>query len=238
MSEGQRTVVTIDGFSGSGKSTLAARLAERLGFAHFNSGLLYRAAGLLAMERGSNLDDEHSVMGELTRHTISMDFNEGRPQLKIDVAFFQDDGRLQSPEVSEAASKVSRHPVVREYLKQQQRHVFAGRPLVAEGRDMGTVIFPDANLKFFVECNEEIRCERRLAQFLGSNASPEERQRLKNLLKIEILERDQRDRERAISPTIPAKDAIIIDNSGPSLTHLVDTMYDFATQRGLVPKLV
>lgn len=234
-----RIVITVDGFAGSGKTTISRLLAERLQCIHFNSGMLYRVAGLLASDAGASLEDETRVMRVLGKHSISLDLLHNRKTVvRIDGAEFHESDRLTAPETSEAASLVARHKAVRDYLREQQQTVFPGRNLVAEGRDMGTVIFPDAPLKFFIQASEDIRAERRLAQLLPENASISEREELKKALKIEVLDRDFRDRQRENSPTVAAPDAVIIENNGPSLTQIVETMYDFATRRGLVSNLV
>lgn len=235
----KRIVITVDGLAGSGKTAISRALAERLSFVHFNSGAMYRVAGLIVRDAGVSMEDETKVIEVLRRHTISMDIGpNGHGEVRLDHAFFAQNDRLVTPEISEAASMIATHSQVRSFLKEQQQNVFPGQNVVAEGRDMGTVIFPEAPLKFFIDANSEVRAERRLAQLLAPEASPQEREDMKKVLKIEILERDERDQRRAVAPTVPAKDAIIIPNSGPSLTQIIDTMYDLVTQRGLVSNLV
>lgn len=231
----QRKVITVDGLAGSGKTSISRALAKKIGFVHFNSGTMYRVAGLLAMEAGISLEDEAKVIEALSKHTISMDIDKtGEGAVRLDNTFFAQNDRLVVPEVSEAASMVAKHAKVREYLKDQQRTAFSGRSIVAEGRDMGTVIFPDADLKFYIEASADVRAERRLAQLISPEMPEGEKETVKKTLKIEILERDERDQKREAAPAVAAKDAIIIENNTPSLTQIVDSMYDFITQKGLV----
>ncbi len=229
----ERNVITVDGLASSGKSTISRLLAEKIGYVHFNSGLLYRAVGFIALQKGCALTDPNSLKKILTTHKISLELHKNVPTLCVDSAPFATEAELAAPDVSEAASITSQFEVVREPLIHMQHNAFPGRNIVAEGRDMGTVVFPSARLKFFIEATETIRARRRLAQMVGAGASELERSELEKQLKIEILDRDRRDRERKLSPAIPASDAIIIDNSGLSLTQVIQNMYDFASRSGL-----
>lgn len=229
-----RKVVTVDGLASSGKSTISRLLAEKLGFVHFNSGLLYRAVGFIALQKGCSLTDPKALKKILTTHKISLELHNNEPTLCVDSAPFATEAELAAPDVSEAASITSQFEVVREPLIAMQHNAFPGHNIVAEGRDMGTVVFPAAQIKFFVEATETVRAKRRLAQMVGAGATESERLELEKQLKIEILERDKRDRERRLSPAIPASNAIIIDNSGVSLTQVVQNMYDLVSRSGLV----
>lgn len=238
MTEG-RKVITVDGLAGSGKSTLARLLAERLGFVHFSSGLHYRAIGYLALREGLTPEFAAEAAKCLERHRIQLRVDGG---LLIDGAALGDE--LYQPRVSEMTSKFAALPEVRSALVRLQRDVFPGCPLVAEGRDMGTVIFPDANIKFFIEASCEVRVRRRLAQLgyetyeaaLARGLTENELNSLKKDIEIEIIERDARDCQRAIAPTVAAADAVTIDNSSQTLTQVVQCMYDAVASRGLIAR--
>jgi cytidylate kinase len=139
---------------------------------------------------------------------------------------------LSDSRISEAASCVATSRRVRQALVQPQRQAYAPYPIVGEGRDLGTVIFPDAQLKLFVEAPEDLRISRRIQQWRearGEGVAADE-----SVLRAEIIERDRRDAERAISPTVAAPDAVRVDNGGRALTEVVDYLYTLASSRGLV----
>ena len=225
----KRKVITVDGLAGSGKTSLSHALAQKLGFAHLNSGLLYRAIGLICIRSKLDTKDQGAIVAELRKHSIAL------VEAKLSLDSVDETEACRDPKVSEVTSTVSALPKVRAYLIQMQREVYPGQDLVAEGRDMGTVVFPDAPLKFFVNADPLVRVARRLKQLSGSLGQDAKKlELLKKTMEQEIIERDRRDTERAVSPTIPATDAIVIDNSAQSLTETVQTMYALASQRGLI----
>ena len=224
----KRKVITIDGLAGSGKSSIASQLAQRLGFVHFNSGLLYRAVAHLVSQHGVSVDDEDAITKLIKSHRIELRWRSGvGAQLIIDEVVI-DATQVSTPALSEITSQVSKHFKVREALLEMQRVAFAGHDLVAEGRDMGTVVFPAADLKFFVQADVAVRIERRMAQLALKSGNPAIS---KVDMQKEILERDQRDSARAVSPTIAASDAILIDNSSGSLNEVVEKIYQRALQK-------
>ncbi|MDZ4787132.1 MAG: (d)CMP kinase [bacterium] len=235
----KRKVITIDGPSSSGKSTLADLLAKKLSFIHLNTGAIYRTVALIAIQNRCDFTDEDKLAALIRASSIIVEKNEqGEAVISLNGKVLGEE--LRTVEVSEATSKVSVLAKVRKQLVSIQHEAFAGFNLVAEGRDMGTVIFPDADLKFYIQVDAETRIKRRLIQMeaqrikAGKPLSQNELNLLKEQMKIEILERDTRDSERAIAPLIPAKEAIIIDNSSATLTESLENMYAHATKRRLI----
>lgn len=231
-----RIVIAVDGLAGSGKTTLARHLSQETGFIHLNTGLLYRGVGWLAIKAQLSGEPDQAFYNDLVRkHRLELVVDRDRvSRLKIDGVIRGDE--LHDPQVSEYASKCAPHESVRSALMDAQRGAFIGYPMVAEGRDMGTVVFPDAQLKFFITADPGVRAARRMAQLEAQRGglSEAERLALKSQLEQEITERDRRDQERPISPTKPAQDAIILDNSAKTLTEMVKAMYDAASNRGLL----
>jgi cytidylate kinase len=218
MTSGRR-IITVDGVGASGKSALARLLAERLGFAHLNSGLLYRAAGYLVAQAGISADDNSGVGELLRRHSIELKYDRTTGnQVFIDGVLR--DGEIQSQEVSKIASHIAKLPSVREHFVAVQRGAFAPAGVVAEGRDMGTVIFPDASPKFFIDADLRVRAERRRSQLL-------EKGEVVDLEAIEqaLARRDYEDANRTLAPMKPAEGAVLIDNSLGSLEENVEKMY-------------
>jgi cytidylate kinase len=229
----KRIVIAIDGLAGTGKSTLARLIAERLGFQHLNTGLIYRAVAFIMAERGLSIAQDQALVAAIQQTGIRIVRDDvGRPQVRLQDgrSFYYED--LLAEEVSKHASQVAAHESVRAALLELQREAYPGLPLVAEGRDMGTVVFPDAQVKFFIEVPASIRAARRLAQLREQgefcDVADED---AKKHIESEILERDTRDQQRAIAPCIPAHDAVLFDNSKLSLTQAVTELYHRASAR-------
>lgn len=226
-----RDVITVDGLGACGKSALAMLLAKRLGYGHLNSGLLYRAAGWLALHEGRDLTDCRAVLEVLGRHSIEL--TKG-PDLSSVVVIdgVPRDNELHSAEVSNAASTVAQHQALRDLFIEAQRNAFAPGGVVAEGRDMGTIIFPDARVKFFVEADLDVRAKRRFAQLQGT---PQEKPL--DSIRAALDERDNRDATRSVAPTKPAEGAIVIDNSKSRLDETVERMYRLSSEGLPSPRL-
>ena len=229
-----RKVITVDGLAGSGKSTLARLLAEKIGFVHFNSGLLYRAVAFLALREAIDPHDAARAAQLLDRRHIALEEDAARgTQLLIDGQ--NATAAVRSAEVSGTTPIVAAHREVRQRLVRVQHEIFPGRNIVAEGRDMGTVIFPESPLKFYVNAELGVRMLRCIKMLYGDPAGmpPDRLNLLKEEVEKRIVERDRRDQERAVAPLKPAADAVMIDNSMRSLTEIVQSMYDAALRRGL-----
>ena len=219
-----RRVITVDGVGASGKSALARLLAERLGYTHLNSGLLYRAAGYLVSKSGVSPDDEEGIRAALKSHTIELRYDRAiGNQVIIDGVVC--DNELQTQEISRIASQVAKLTSVRDLFVDIQRRAFEPAGVVAEGRDMGTVIFPDAEPKFFVDADIKVRAERRRLQLLAKGEDIDV-----STIENDLARRDYEDAHRAICPMKPAEDAVLIDNSKASLEETVDKMPRLVTR--------
>src|SRR5436190_97393 len=202
-------VVAVDGPSASGKGTIAKRVAEALGFHYLESGALYRMVALLALRRSTN---DEAVLAQQAEN--------------MDVVFQGDEILLEDEEVSQhirheavgnRASEVARMPAVRQALLRRQRAFRRPPGLVADGRDMGTIVFPDAALKIFLTASPEIRAQRRYNQLIEKGISANLR-----ALSRDLAERDARDANRAVAPLVPATDSQVLDSSALSIDEVVE----------------
>jgi cytidylate kinase len=211
-------VVAIDGPAGAGKSATARGIARRLGLVHVDSGAMYRAAAWLASRRGASLEDERAILAVLEKTRLTA----GPDGLRVDGECVEE--HIRSAEAGEAASRVAVHPRLRERLVRIQRSLAVPPGLVMEGRDIGTVVFPRADLKIFLTASVEARARRRLADLAarGEAAEPAE-------IEAAIRERDRRDSERATSPLTAAPDALPLDTTDLSLEEQVDLACHWAS---------
>jgi CMP/dCMP kinase len=203
----RRLIIAIDGPAGAGKSTIASRLARKLGYVNLESGAMYRALALRGIEKDISLGDETALVKLAENLRIKLEPTIGGNRTLLDG---QDvSSRIRERDVTEAASRVSVHPQVRAWMVAHQRAMGAGGGVVMEGRDIGTKVFPDADLKVFLDADPVVREQRRMQQqkIRGEVAAN---------VAAELRERDHRDRTRAISPLVPAQDAIVIDSTAMS----------------------
>lgn len=208
-----KLIIAIDGPAGSGKSTIAARLAHKLGYINLESGAMYRALALKAMEQNVPLDDAEAVRQLADSTMIQLEPQGDGNQVLLDGRDVSQ--RIRQPDVTTAASRVSAHPPVRRVLVARQRELGADGGVVMEGRDIGTAVFPNADVKIFLDADPSVRAERRVLQ--NGDSSADERQRVQ----AEIAARDQRDRTRVASPLVPAPDAVILDTTHKSIDEVV-----------------
>lgn len=214
MTAARRLVIAIDGPGGSGKSTIAARLAKKLGYVNLESGAMYRALALKALEQNVSLDDPE-VMRQLAVHTVMQ--LEPQPEGNRVLLDGRDvSQRIRDSDVTLAASRVSMHQPVREIMVSRQRDMGALGGVVMEGRDIGTAVFPNADVKVFLDADARVRAERRVAQ--NGTHTPEEAQRIIE----DLVARDQRDRTRSKSPLAAAPDAVILNSTNLSIDEVVD----------------
>lgn len=218
------TIITVDGPSGAGKGTLCYALAEKLGYALLDSGAIYRVTALAAIKSAVDLSDE-SALAELARN--------------LDIQFIPRDGEvnillngenvshlIRTQETADAASKIAIFPQVRAALLQLQRDFAKSNNLIADGRDMGTVVFPDAQVKLFLDASAEERAKRRYKQLQSKGISGNFAQIL-----AEIKERDFRDRNREIAPLKPAEDALLLDSTTLSIDEVIAQAMAYIQQR-------
>jgi cytidylate kinase len=211
-------VIAIDGPAGAGKSSVARGVAAALGFTYLDSGAMYRCLALAGIERGADLDDG-DAMGEVAR-SLEIELEQSRVRLDArDVT-----AAIREPGITAAASRVSVHPQVREAMVSRQRDLIAAGRYVAEGRDIGTVVSPDAPLKVFLTAGEKERARRRAAQ---TGEDP-------GAVLVAQRERDERDATREHSALRPAPDAVELDTTGLPLDAVVERVVELARERGLV----
>lgn len=221
------SVITIDGPSGSGKGTISSMLAQRLGWRFLDSGALYRLVALACQNHAIELDNVEAVVTIAAHLDVQFDTRTQTTRILLEGEDVTDTIRTET--VGNSASKVAAIPSVREALLGRQRD-FLGEPgLLADGRDMGTVVFPDAELKIFLTASAEERSKRRYNQLKDKGLDVN----LADLLN-EISERDKRDSERAVSPLVPADNAILVDSTGKGIEAVFQQVYSLCEERGLV----
>ena len=209
-------IITIDGPSGAGKTTVSKLLAHGLGYSYVDTGALYRGVALKAMSAGLSPDDDAGLENMLS--SLKMKFVSGKKGLRLISNDSDITDKIRTPEISMFASAASARPVVRNFLLDLQRDLGRNKGVVFEGRDMGTVVFPDADVKFYLDASHKTRSLRRY-QELKSETS----QTLQDVEK-DIKRRDNNDSARDLAPLRPAEDAVIIDSTHLSARDVVDRM--------------
>jgi cytidylate kinase len=221
-------VIALDGPSGVGKGTISHLLAARLGWHYLDSGALYRVTGQACLIEGVSWDD-HPRVSEVARH-LDVSFTTAADGEVLVCYKGRDVSReIRTEEGGRGASTVAAIPAVREALLERQRNFRSPPGLVADGRDMGTVVFPDASLKIFLTASAAERAERRYKQLIAKGESVS----LPRLLE-DIEERDLRDSSRAVSPLVPAEDAIVVDTTGTSIEQVFAQVLARVEEKGLI----
>lgn len=223
----RKKIVTIDGPSGVGKSTISRMLAQSLGFTYLDTGAMYRAVAVYCHGRGIEVSKESDiipVLQDIELELLPPDSEDGDVRVLLMGEDISD--RLRTPEISMLASAVSAHRSVREKLTHLQQAIGEKGEIVAEGRDTGTVVFPDAMWKFFLDASPEERCRRRVNQLRLRGEDHDA-----NLILEQIIKRDRNDRQRSIAPLQPARDAVIIDSTTLSIEIVVKTMLENIASR-------
>lgn len=199
--------IAIDGPSGAGKSTLARRLAKELGYVYVDTGAMYRSIGLYALRAGADCGDEAAVAPLLPEIRLELEYRDGAQHILLNGEDVSE--AIRTPEVSMAASAVSAHPPVRAFLLDAQRSLAASRNVLMDGRDIGTVILPDAQVKIFLTAAPAERARRRYEELAakGQNVSYEE-------VLDDVIRRDYNDTHRAAAPLKAADDAVVVDTTG------------------------
>ena len=217
--------IAIDGPSGAGKSSLAKAAAARLGIVYVDTGALYRTVGYFTRENGVDPKDADGVTALLPGINIEVKYEDGTQKVYLNGEDLGD--KIRQPDISMYASAVSAIPAVRAFLLDTQRDIANKNSVVMDGRDIGTVILPDAEVKIFMSASSEARAKRRYKELIekGENVVYE-------TVLAEMIERDNNDRNRSVAPAIPAEDAIHMDNSHMSIEENVDAIIALINEKG------
>ena len=218
----KKLIIAIDGPAGSGKSTLASLLARKYGYVNIETGAMYRALALKAIETGVPLDDAEALHELAQRTKIELQPRLDGNRVLLDGADVTE--RIRQQDVTDGASKVSVHPPVREWMVSRQREMGAVGGVVMEGRDIGTKVFPNAEVKIFLDADPEVRGNRRFLQAPLASLH-------QNAVLAEMRERDKRDRTRADSPLVPAPDAVLIDSTFLTLEQVAEKAIEIVESR-------
>ncbi len=213
----KRITVAIDGPAGAGKSTLARRIADKLGYLYVDTGAMYRAVALWAMRRSIALSDMHRLE-QLAREAL-IEFTPGSTSILLNGEDVSE--AIRTPEVADGASKVAQIPAVRRALVEKQREIGISASCVLEGRDIGSVVFPDASVKIFLDAQPGVRADRRALE----TDLPRE------TVSQQIAERDARDRNRTESPLVQAPDAIYVDTTGMPIEEVEEVILKIIRDR-------
>ncbi len=218
----RKPIIAIDGPAGAGKSTVARHLAARFGLLNLESGAMYRAFARKALDSGVAPDHPQALKALARTTTIALEPTPDGNRVLLDGVDVT--ASLRDPAVTQAASRVSVHPAIRSWMVDLQRAMGRNGGIVMEGRDIGTVVFPDAEIKFFLDASPEARSQRRYLETPSAAATPE-------ALHEELRKRDERDRNRAESPLRPAPDAIVIDSTELTLDQVLARIESVVIER-------
>ena len=218
----RKLIIAIDGPAGAGKSTIASRLARKLGYVNLESGAMYRALALKAIEWDVSFDDEAALLKLAQSSRIRIEPSLGSNRVLLDGR--EVTARVRETDVTQGASRVSVHSKVREWMVARLRELGLIGGVVMEGRDIGTKVFPDADVKIFLDADPMIREQRRLQQERVRGTAAE-------ATAAELRERDRRDRTRAASPLQPASDAVIVDSTGLSEDDVLNKVEKVVQQK-------
>lgn len=217
--------IAIDGPSGAGKSTVAKALSKKLGIVYVDTGALYRTVGYFVRQCGKDPKNAEEVSALLPQITIEVKYENGAQRVFLNGEDLGD--RIRQPEISMYASAVSAIPTVRAFLLDTQRDIAKKNSVVMDGRDIGTVILPDAEVKIFMTASAEARAERRFKELVEKGESVSY-----DTVLAEMIERDSNDRNRAVAPAIPAEDAIHLDNSNMTIEENVNAIIEIIEKNG------
>lgn len=216
--------IAIDGPGGAGKTTLSKGIAKKLGIVYVDTGAMYRTVGLYVRDRGYSWEDTAAVIALLPEIHIEVRFEDGVQNIYLNGVNPGD--RIRQPEISMYASGVSKIPEVRAFLLETQKDIARKNSVIMDGRDIGTVILPDADLKLFMTASPETRAKRRYLELLEKGQQVTFEQVME-----EMVARDAQDAGREIAPAIPAEDAIMYDNSGLTFEESLEALYTFICEK-------
>ena len=220
--------IAIDGPSGAGKSSVAKAVAARLGIVYVDTGALYRTVGYYVRSRGVSRTDTDGIVACLPQTSIEVRYENGAQYVYLNGEDLGD--RIREPEISMYASAVSAIPAVRAFLLDTQRDIAAKNSVIMDGRDIGTVILPHADVKIFMTASDEARAERRTLELKAKGMDV----RFEDVLR-EMRERDDNDRNREVAPAVAADDAVLLDNSGMTVEESADAVLALVREKGCVP---
>ncbi len=217
--------IAIDGPSGAGKSSIARKMAEKMGYIYVDTGAMFRALGLKFLKNCVSVDDIETVKKILSDTTVDIAFKDGEQRVILDGVDVSDD--IRTPEVSSAASKFSAISEVRLHLLDMQRNLAKNNNVIMDGRDIGTVVLPNADIKIFLTASAEERAQRRYRELIekGQDVKYED-------VLADMKQRDYDDSHRAVAPLKRADDAVDIDTTGNSLEESVEMLYEFIKSKG------